>query len=177
MRGSGNYKLGNIANQSAAGFTVTGQYNRAAFTPSTAFGVQGFPIANSPDWHTVGRFLRSRLYIPGLSPPAVGDNNRRSTYYYQHEASVIPDRLLLVAGVSAATLQINDVPAVTDTAGGTRIVNFDENLRRLGVVVNVTKDIALFALDSTTFAPQGNSNTRVNGVLLPAQVGKGRNSA
>jgi iron complex outermembrane receptor protein len=40
--------------------------------------------------------------------------------------------------------------------------------------VNVTKDVALYALDSTTFAPQGNSNTRdFNGVLLPAQVGSG----
>jgi outer membrane receptor for ferric coprogen and ferric-rhodotorulic acid len=33
----------------------------------------------------------------------------------------------------------------------------------------------LYALDSTTFAPQGNSNTRdINGVLLPAQVGSGK---
>lgn len=170
----GNYKLGNIANQSAAGFTVTDEYNRAAFTPSTAFGVQGFPIANPQMDKVVVPSLSS--YIPASSTGS-WTNNRRSTYYYQHEASVIPDRLLLVAGVSAATLQINDVPAVTgrNTAGGTRIVNFDENLRRLGVVVNVTKDIALFALDSTTFAPQGNSNTRdINGVLLPAQVGKGQ---
>ncbi|HRE06227.1 MAG TPA: TonB-dependent receptor, partial [Opitutaceae bacterium] len=35
--------------------------------------------------------------------------------------------------------------------------------------------VAIYALDSTTFAPQGNSNTRdVNGVLLPAQFGKGK---
>ncbi|MFO1452152.1 MAG: TonB-dependent receptor plug domain-containing protein [Opitutaceae bacterium] len=173
----GNYKLGGIANQSAAGFTVTDEYNRAAFTNNAAFGVggiQGFPIANPQMDSVVVPSLSS--YIPASSTGS-WTNNRRSTYYYQHEATVIPDRLILVAGVSAATLQINDVPAITarTTAGGTRIVNFDENLHRLGIVVNVTKDIALFGLDSTTFAPQGNSNTRdINGVLLPAQVGKGQ---
>lgn len=170
----GSYKLGAIANQSAAGFTLTDEYSRAAFTNSSTFGVQAFPIANPQ----MGRVVVPTLASYGPSS-AVGSwtNNRRSTYYYQHEATVIEDRLILVAGVSAATLQINDVPNVQarNTAGGTRVVNFDENLHRFGVVVNLTKEIALFALDSTTFAPQGNSNTRdFNGVLLPAQVGEGQ---
>ena len=170
----GNYKLGSIENQSAAGFTLTDEYNRAAFTNSTAFGIQGFPIANPQMNNVVVPTLES--YGPA-SATGSWTNNRRSTYYYQHQATVIPDHLILVGGLSAATLQINDVPAVTGRAlaGGTRIVNFDETLHRYGVVVNATKDIAFFALDSTTFAPQGNSNTRdINGVLLPAQVGKGR---
>ena len=170
----GNYYIGPIANQSAAGFTLTDEVNRAAFLNSAAFGVQGFPIAN-PQMNLV--------VVPSYDsygpPSAVGSwtNNRRSTYYYQHQADLIKDRLIVVAGVSAAGLQINDVPNITAraTAGGTRIVNFEENLRRIGVVVNVTKDIALYGLDSTTFAPQGNSNTRdYFGVLLPAQVGSGK---
>ena len=32
----GNYKLGTIDNQSAAGFTLTDEYNRAAFSNSAA---------------------------------------------------------------------------------------------------------------------------------------------
>ena len=169
----GNYNLGPIANQSAAGFTLTDEYNRAAFTNNAAFGVRAFPIANPNMDAVIVPSLSS--YVPASS---VGSwtNNRRSTYYYQHQATVIPDRLILVGGVSKATLQINDVPNVQTrtSAGGTRVVNFNETLHRYGVVVNVTKEIALFALDSTTFAPQGNSNTRdINGVLLPAQVGKG----
>jgi outer membrane receptor for ferric coprogen and ferric-rhodotorulic acid len=113
------------------------------------------------------------------SPSAVGSwtNNRRSTYYYQHEAEVIKDRLIFLGGMSYATLQINDVPAVIarNTAGGTRVVSFEENLHRYGIVLNLTKEIALYALDSSTFSPQGNSNTRdYNGVLLPAQVGTGK---
>lgn len=170
----GNYYIGPIANQSAAGFTLTDEVNRAAFLNNAAFGVQGFPIANPQ---------MDRVVVPSYDsygpPSAVGSwtNNRRSTYYYQHQADLIKDRLIVVAGVSAAALQINDVPNITarTTAGGTRIVNFEENLRRIGVVVNVTKDIALYGLDSTTFAPQGNSNTRdYFGVLLPAQVGSGK---
>ena len=170
----GNYHIGPFANQSAAGLTITDEYNRAAFTNSTAFGVQGFPIANPGLDNLVVPTLDS--YIPASSTGS-WTNNRRSTYYYQHQIALIPDRLIIVGGVSKATLQINDVPAITarTTAGGTRIVNFDQTLHRVGVVVNATKDIAFFALDSTTFAPQGNSNTRdINGVLLPAQVGKGK---
>jgi iron complex outermembrane receptor protein len=167
----GNYKLGVVDNQSAAGFTLTDEYSRAAFTNSAAFGVQGFPIANPQMDKVVVPSLES--YGPS-SVTGSWTNNRRSTYYYQHQATLIPDRLIVVGGLSAATLQINDVPAITarNTAGGTRVVNFDETLHRYGVVVNATKEIAFFGLNSTTFAPQGNSNTRdINGVLLPAQVG------
>lgn len=170
----GNYNIGPIANQSAAGFTMTDEINRAAFVANAAFGVQGFPIANPQ---------MDRVVVPAYgsyAPPSTAGswtNNRRSTYYYQHQADIIKDRLIVVAGLSAAALQINDVPNINTraAAGGTRIVNFEETLRRVGVVVNVTKEVALYALDSTTFAPQGNSNTRdYNGVLLPAQVGSGK---
>ena len=170
----GNYKLGSIENQSAAGFTLTDEYNRAAFTNSAAFGVQAFPIANPQMDRVAVPSLES--YVPASSTGS-WTNNRRSTYYYQHQVTLIPDRLILVGGWSAASLEINDVPAVTarNTAGGTRVVTFDEDLHRYGVVINATKEIAFFGLDSTTFAPQGNSNTRdINGVLLPAQVGKGK---
>jgi iron complex outermembrane receptor protein len=183
----GNYTIGPVPNQSAAGFTLTDEYNRASFLNANGattgsitaplFGTAGrqaFNIAN-PQMDSVN----VPSYASYGDPSAVGSwtNNRRSTYYYQHQAEVIPERLILVGGVSYATLQINDVPAVVarTTAGGTRIVNFEENLHRYGIVINVTKDIALYALDSTTFAPQSNSNTRdVNGVLLPAQFGEGR---
>lgn len=183
----GNYHIGPVANQSAAGFTLTDEYNRASFLNANGattgsitaplFGTAGrqaFNIAN-PQMDSVS----VPSYASYGDPSAVGSwtNNRRSTYYYQHQAEIIPDRLILVGGLSYATLQINDVPAVVarNTAGGTRIVNFEENLHRYGVVVNVTKDIALYVLDSTTFAPQSNSNTRdINGVLLPAQFGKGK---
>lgn len=183
----GNYNIGPVANQSAAGFTLTDEYNRAAFLNANGAvvgpittplfngnGRQSFPIAR-PNMDAV--------VVPTLgsygATSAVGSwtNNRRSTYYYQHQAEIIKDRLILVGGLSRATLQINDVPSVfaRTTAGGTRVVNFEENLHRYGIVLNLTKDIALYALDSTTFAPQGNSNTRdFNGVLLPAQFGKGK---
>jgi iron complex outermembrane recepter protein len=182
----GNYHIGPVANQSAAGFTITDEYNRAAFLNANGattgtitaplFGTAGrqaFPIAN-PNMDSVN--------VPSFAsygaPSAVGSwtNNRRQTYYYQHQAEVIQDRLILVGGLSYAMLQINDVPSVVarTTAGGTRIVNFEENLHRYGIVLNVTKEIALYALDSTTFSPQNNSNTRdINGVLLPAMVGEG----
>ncbi|MBL9214047.1 MAG: TonB-dependent receptor plug domain-containing protein [Opitutaceae bacterium] len=174
----GNYHIGNLENQSAAGFTLTDEYNRAAFTNSTTFGTNGnifrpFPIANPQMDSVVVPTYES--YGPAS---AVGSwtNNRRSTYYYQHQITAIPDRLILVGGITKAGLQVNDVPNVQQklSAGGTRIVNYDENLHRYGAVINITKDIAIYGLKSTTFSPQGNSNTRdFNGVLLPAQSGEG----
>lgn len=183
----GNYHIGSFANQSAAGFTLTDEYVRASFLNANGattgaitaplFGTNGsvaVPIAN-PNMNSI----IAPTYESYGSPSAVGSwtNNRRSTYYYQHQLEVIPDRLILVGGLSWATLQINDVPAVVarNSAGGTRVVNFEEDLHRVGVVFNITKDLALYALDSTTFAPQSNSNTRdINGILLPAQSGKGK---
>jgi len=174
----GTYKLGSIENQSAAGFGLTDEYVRSSFPRSTTFGggtgAQAFSISNPRMDSVVVPSFNS--YDP---PSTFGSwtNNRRATYYYQHQATVIPDRLILVAGWSAASLQINDVPNVNarNTAGGTRIVQFNENLHRYGIVFNPLKDVAIYVLDSTTFAPQGNSNTRdVNGLLLPAQVGKGQ---
>ncbi|SDS47810.1 Outer membrane receptor for ferric coprogen and ferric-rhodotorulic acid [Opitutus sp. GAS368] len=173
----GNYHIGPIENQTAAGFTLTDEYVRAAFTNSTTFGTNGRQAFNIADPQLDSVVVPTYdSYIPVASTGS-WTNNRRSTFYVQQQATVIPDRVILVGGVSRATLQINDVPAVAArlSAGGTRIVSFDENLHRYGVVINATKDIAFFALDSTTFAPQGNSNTRdINGVLLPAQVGTGK---
>ncbi|MEO6001699.1 MAG: TonB-dependent receptor [Opitutus sp.] len=169
----GNYHIGSIANQSAFGFTLTDEYNRAAFTNSAAFGVQRFNIANPQMDNVIVPSYDS--YIPA-SGTGSWTNNRRSTYYFQQQATLFADRLILVGGMTSASLQINDVPAIAtrSAAGGTRVVNYDEWLHRYGVVFNVTKDVALYALNSTTFSPQGNSNTRdINGVLLPAQDGKG----
>ncbi len=183
----GNYNIGSIPNQTAAGFTLTDEYVRASFLNANGattgsitaplFGTNGsqaFPIAK-PNMDAVV----VPTYESYGDPSAVGSwtNNRRSTYYVQQQVEIWPKHLILVGGLSYATLQINDVPAVTarNSAGGTRIVNFNEDLHRLGVVFNVTKDIAIYGLDSTTFAPQGNSNTRdINGQLLPAQFGKGK---
>lgn len=183
----GNYNIGPVANQSAAGFTLTDEYNRASFPQANggSFGGLTMPLfgTNNRVDVPIANPNMDAIVVPTYAsygdPLAGGSwtNNRRSTYYYQHQAEVIKDRLILLGGWSYATLQINDVPSVTarNTAGGTRIVSFEESLHRYGITVNLTKEIALYALDSTTFAPQGNSNTRdINGVLLPAQVGKGK---
>jgi outer membrane receptor for ferric coprogen and ferric-rhodotorulic acid len=170
----GNYKIGSLANQSALGFTLTDEINRAAFTNSTTFGVQQVPIAN-PQMDRIA--VPSYASYTPVHTTGSWTNNRRSTYYYQHQIEAIPERLTFVAGATYAALQVNDVPAIEqrNAAGGTRVVNYEEWLHRYGAVFNITKEIALYALESTTFAPQSNSNTRdINGALLPAQDGKGQ---
>ncbi|MDZ4798271.1 MAG: TonB-dependent receptor [Bryobacteraceae bacterium] len=170
----GNYKIASFENQSAFGYTLTDEITRAAFTNSTTFGFPTVPIANPMMNNLV---LQPYDTYQPVSTTGSWTNNRRSTYYYQHQLDLLPDRLILVGGLSYAALQTSDVPAVglRNSVGGTRLVSFEDTLHRYGVVFNLTKDVALYVLDSTTFAPQSNSNTRdINGVLLPAQNGKGR---
>lgn len=170
----GNYELFGRDHQSALGFTLTDEITRGAFTNSTTFGVQRVAIANPQMDNLVVPSYES--YAP-VSTTGTWSNNRRSTYYYQHQLELIPDRLTLVAGATYAALKTDDVPAVEqrNAAGGTRIVSYEEWLHRYGVVVNFTKEIALYGLQSTTFAPQSNSNTRdAAGNLLDAQNGEGR---
>lgn len=170
----GNYEVMSLKNQSALGFTLTDEITRAAFTNSTTFGTPVVDMANPMMDRLV---LQPYDSYPAVSTTGSWNNNRRSTYYYQHQIELLPERLTVVAGTAYAALQTNDVPNVAsrNTAGGTRIVNYEEWLHRYGVVFNLTKELSLYAMDSTTFAPQNNSNTRdINGELLPAQNGKGR---
>lgn len=173
----GKYDIGPVPSQTAFGFTITDEINRAAFTNSAAFGTQSFNIANPNMDAVVVPTYQSYDAIAPVSSTGSWTNNRRETYYFQQTADLIPGRVIVVAGITNANLQVNDVPAVAAklTAGGTRVVNYKEWLHRYGLVLNATKEISLYLLDSTTFAPQANSNTRdINGLLLPAQDGKGK---
>jgi len=180
----GNYSLLGFANQSAAGFTLTDEIVRSAFFNANGathisgqvaplWGLDGtmtFPIAN-PNLGAV----TVPSYGEYGDPKAVGSwtNNRRSTYYIQQQVELIPERLIVIGGMSWASLQSNDVPNVAARAPS--IVTLSEELYRVGVVVNLTKDIALYAMNSTTFAPQQNSNSRdYFGNLLPATSGEGK---
>ncbi|MBL9216606.1 MAG: TonB-dependent receptor plug domain-containing protein [Opitutaceae bacterium] len=170
----GKYHIGWMENQSAMGFTLTDEINRAANTADSVFGTKTLSLSN-PDLDSI--VLRTYSSYAETYPLGVNGswtNNRRSTYYYSHQATVIPDRLILVGGLTQAGLQVNDIPSYA-AKSTIRIVHYDELLHRYGLVFNVTKDIALYALKSTTFAPQGNSNTRdYYGILLPAQQGSGK---
>jgi iron complex outermembrane receptor protein len=170
----GKYHIGWMENQSAAGFTLTDEINRAANTADGAFGTRTLSLSD-PDYDSIVlRSYDSYLQAYPLGVNGSWTNNRRSTYYYAHQATVIPDRLILVGGVTRAALQVNDIPSYANKSV-VRIVNYDEWLHRVGFVFNVTKEIALYGLHSTTFAPQANSNTRdYYGQLLPAQDGRGK---
>lgn len=170
----GNYAVGPVQNQSAFGYTLTDEIARVALTNSTTFG---FPVVSVSNPMMDSLVLQPYdSYVP-VSSTGSWTNNRRSTYYYQHQAEIWPERLIAVAGLSYAALQTVDVPNVSqrNSAGGTRNISFEETLHRYGLVFNLTREVAFYALHSTTFAPQSNSNTRdINGTLLPAQNGLGR---
>jgi len=180
----GNYRLFGLANQSAAGFTLTDEIVRGAFF--NANGATHSSGLTAPLWGADGTMTfpiaapnLSAVTVPSYgdygSPRALGTwtNNRRSTYYLQQQVELIPERLTVVGGMSWASLHSSDVPNVA--ARAPTVVTLSEELYRVGLVVNLTKDIALYAMNSTTFAPQQNSNSRdYFGNLLPATSGEGK---
>lgn len=170
----GKYHIGWMENQSAAGFTLTDEINRAANTADSAFGSKNLSLSD-PDYDSI--VLPSYEYYLQTYPLGVNGswtNSRRSTYYVAQQATVIPDRLILVGGITRAGLQVDDIPSYANKST-VRIVHYDEWLHRVGFVFNITKQVALYGLHSTTFAPQANSNTRdYYGQLLPAQQGEGK---
>jgi outer membrane receptor for ferric coprogen and ferric-rhodotorulic acid len=116
------------------------------------------------------------MTAPPLSSfSAVNPGSRSTTYrgnaYMQETVNIIPDRLTLVAGVTHSKIKINNI---TNTATGVMGVPVagSANLHRYGVVLNLTKDAVLYAMESTTFSPTNARDVNLN--ILPSAAGKGR---
>ncbi|MBL9216607.1 MAG: TonB-dependent receptor [Opitutaceae bacterium] len=170
----GTYRLAGLEHQSAFGCTLTDEVSRFANTPDSEFGYRTLSLFQ-PDFDSLElRRYESYLSAYPLDRHGSRTNNRRSTFYYAHQATVIPERLLLVGGVTRAALHVNDIPNFADRST-VRVVRYRDWLHRIGAVFNLTDSVALYTLSSTTFSPQGNNNTRdYYGNLLPAQQGRGR---
>jgi len=173
---------------SIAQFDMNGKYTLAGFDTQTAFGVSysdevgksriiGFPASVFPS--VTVSMSNPRLDL--ITPPslsqffAANPGSQGTTYrgnaYVQQTLDVIKDRLTLVAGITRSKIKINNITNTATRAMGIPVDGID-NLHRLGVVFNVTKDLALYAMESTTFSPTNNRDINLN--VLPPAEGTGR---
>lgn len=167
---NGKYDIGRLKNQSTFGFTLADETAVSQFWSSPTFGTVVRPLDN-PDMNSI-RVPQAEEYTPPANPGARTKVIRSNTYF-QQTIDVIPDRLSLVGGVSYTALENNANANIAIRPATTTVTTLSETLHRYGAVLNITKEVALYALESTTVLPPGTGRLQ-NGGFLPPQEGEGR---
>lgn len=166
---NGKYHIGNLSTQTTFGASYSDEFGRSR--------IIGFPASVfAPVTVSISNPRLDLIQAPSMSQfSAANPGSKTVTYrgnaYVQQTLDVIPDRLTLVGGVTRSKVKINNT---TNLATGAMAIPVDgtENLHRYGIVFNVVKDMSLYAMESTTFAP---TNARdVNLSVLPPAQGKGQ---
>ncbi len=180
----GKFKLAELENQSAFGFAfsdeknfsrIGGRVTRNAFGTIRATGAPGFPgvipvSLSNPQLDTI-RLPQLADYDVGASAGTKG-RTYRTNGYYQHSIDVIRDRLALVGGVSYQRIEVNQIQNIAVSPATAVVTPGADWLRRVGLVFHATKEISLYALESTTFSPPAGRDQNLN--FLPNVQGKGR---
>ncbi len=173
---SGKYDLFGLKSQSIVGFQFVEGTSDALFQSSTSFGGPGIttitrPVAN-PDMDSIV-IPNLSTYIPPANPGGRSAGNDLIAYI-QQQMDVIPDRLSLVTGWSYWGRQATSIPnpALPRPVPST-FSRSSGTLHRYGVVGYITKEISLYALESTVLQPNV-FGIQANGTPLPNQLGKGQ---
>jgi iron complex outermembrane receptor protein len=115
------------------------------------------------------------LIAPDPSTPTTGlpsgTNTYKANFYIQETVGFFEDRLTFVGGITSSKIKTNNITNLNTGATGIPVQG-RENLHRYGVVVKITKDLAAYAMESTTFTPTSNRDINLN--FLPASDGKAR---
>ncbi len=163
---NGRYSFGGVNLQSTFGATYEHNHGESrilsyapgVFTPITV------PIANPG---------MDKIYAPDPSNPTAGTPSGTNTYkdnfYFQETVDLFKDRLTLVAGLTSSEIKTNNIANLNTGAMGIPI-HGKETLHRLGVVYKITKDLAFYGMESTTFSPTANRDINLN--VLPPSEGK-----
>jgi len=171
---SGKYDVMGRKAQTLAGFQFTEETSKAGFWGFPTFGGTGSitrPIAN-PNMDTIV-IPTVRDYTPPANP---GNKSMRNNVlaYFQQQIDIIPERLSAVAGWSRWDRQETVVPNVAAPIPTASTFRKDAgNLHRYGLVGYLTKEISVYALESTVLQPN-TFGKLADGTILPNQVGKGR---
>jgi len=165
---NGKYRLWNIPMQTAFGAAYDEEAGHSAIRATSTFGSRTVSISNP---------RLDLLTAPGRGDYPLGANpgNRSVTYrgngYVQQTLEIIPERLTVIAGGTYSKIKINSVGNIATNPPAV-VTDGDEILHRYGVVFNLTKDLVVYAMESTTFSPQNSRDINFN--VLPSQIGTGQ---
>lgn len=168
---SGKYEVFGIKNHTIVGFQFAEETSKAGFWASAPFGTVTRPIAN-PNMESIV-IPKGESYMTPANP---GNKSSRNNLlaYGQQQIDVIPNRLSAVIGFSYWDRQETNIPNVAvpiPTASTFRKNSGD--LHRYGLVGYLTKEISVYALESTVIQPN-TFGILADRSLLPNQLGKGQ---
>lgn len=173
---SGKYKLLGRPMQTALGSAYSEQTGEGWIRATSTFGTKVVSISNPQlGLLQAPRIGNRRGAGDAGGYPVVTPGNGSTTYrgnaYIQQTVEVIPERLSLIAGFTYSKIKTNSISNLITRPPAT-VLQGRENLHRYGLVFNVTKDLVLYAMESTTFTPQLSRD--ISGNVLPNQIGQGR---
>lgn len=172
---NGKYRILNRKNQSTFGVILNNSRSLNRFWVNNNFGGTNQPQL----WVSMDNYDANAIVpLPQSSYVRPANPGSRTVSYFgnaffQQIIEVIPDRLSLIAGTS---LYMNDTRSEANYAVvplTASVISSFLNLHRVGVVASLTKNIRLYALDSTTSLPPSSQRTADGSVLKPAS-GKGK---
>jgi len=115
-------------------------------------------------------------YYPVLPNPGTRGTktlSQQTNAFYQQKAEILPERLTITASLSQFN-QYNETENVTiptpATLTATSIQRQNRLLHRVGAVFNITKEVVLYGIESSTIVVQ--TSRLIDGTITPPQDGK-----
>jgi iron complex outermembrane receptor protein len=170
---NGRYDLFGIKNQSTFGLALTDQETLQKLWVNPDFGV-GQRIIRPLD-HPDVNSLPVKPVDQYVQPANPGSRVRAdlANFYFQQNIDIIPDRVSLVAGVSRYSNETSNNTNISVRPKVAQILKADEILHRFGVIVHITKEIGVYAMDANTSLPPTTSVLQSGNIVAPA-TGKGQ---
>ena len=174
---NGHYEVFGIKTQSTFGVAATVMETRQNLWTNTDFtdsnGVPNRIIRPlfAPNVDT----LPVKPYDAYVMPANPGTKIRAdlANFYFQQNIDIIPDWLSLVGGLARYSNETSTVANIALRPVTASILRANATIHRLGVVVHVTKEVTLYAMDGTNQLPPTTSVLQNGNIVAPAE-GKGQ---
>ncbi|MEO6246298.1 MAG: TonB-dependent receptor [Opitutaceae bacterium] len=173
---NGRYELGGLKMQSTLGLTIAAQKATTKLWTNNDFGGIGNRFAVRPIDNPQVNTLPVLPFNSYIAPANPGSRVRSefSNFYFQQNAEVIPNHLLLVGGIAKFKDETSNIPNLAAGTTGT-IVGVNANLHRFGVVAQfLDKKIAVFAMQANTQLPRSPTAILQDGSSAPGASGDGK---
>jgi iron complex outermembrane receptor protein len=190
----GEYRVLGFKNQTMTGLLFTSLSNFGSFQGDTSMGLRNgqtggtfFVPMNRPNVDSWNVLKAADYVLPtlpaGTTTVTAASPNQGSTgitytwtEYLQQNIELWPDRVTLVGSIAHSySTSRNEIKVVPSAAVANRVTSHSTqsgNPRRVGAVFNVTKDVAVYVLNSQFFEVQ--LSRLIDGAFTPPRIGDGK---
>ena len=173
---NGKYKLFGVGQQSTFGAVLTKQETVTKLSVNNDFFNGATPQRivrplDRPDVDTLPVKPENQFDVPANYGTRVRAD--LGNFYIQQVFDVIPDRLSLVAGISQYSNETSNNPNLAVQPTVAQIAKSRETLHRFGVVLKLTEEVSLYAMEANTSLPPTVAKLVDGSAVAPAS-GKGK---